>query len=376
MVCNFTPSRCYINLAALQRNFRRLGEAAKLMPVIKSDAYGHGLLPVARALQTVGAKRFAVGGASEGMALRDAGFAQEILLLLGCVDDDDWQRALAGGLTPLVGSMADLDKAAALAQSSGKKLKIAVKCDTGMARLGFVQEEIPALIQKLENSANLVPALLVSHLACADMPDETDFTLAQVNIFNDFYAALRSRFPGILRSLGNSAATLGIAQAHMDILRPGYALYGGNPFADTPRAALGEDLEWVMSVATPVRQVRDLKPGQSISYGRIFTAQKPMKIAIVACGYATGFARNLSGKAAMLLHGRRAPQIGRVCMSMSMIDVSGIDNVRPGDLAWIMGGQGEDQAVTAQEIAAALGTIPYEVFCLMGSLNPRVYVEN
>lgn len=363
----FTPSICHIRLAAIAHNFRKLGTPENLMPVIKSDAYGHGLTEVAQALDRAGAQRFAVGIAEEGSILRQLGHEQEVFLLMGCLSPGDWELAMRYQLTPTVGTFEDLKLASQLmARYPGQKLSIAIKVDTGMSRLGFNPDEAGAMVDFLSQNPALDPRLLITHLACADMPEEEDFTTSQIRVFDTFYSALAARFPGVPRSFGNSAAT--ISGRGYEVSRPGLALYGANPIPDADNTGL----EWAMSVSTPIIHVRDLKPGQSVSYGRIFTADKPMRIAIVACGYATGFSRRLSNNAQMIVNGKRVRQIGRVCMSMACLDITGVDDAKPGDLAWVMGGNWENP-VTASEIAALLGTIPYEVFCVMGGLNPRVY---
>lgn len=370
-----TPSRCHIDLAALRRNFSRLGDPASLMPVIKSDAYGHGLLPVARALDEAGAQRFAVGTVSEGAALRHAGLGQRVVPLLGAVSPEDWQAAAALDLTPLLTDFDDIEKAAACCPAD-RALSVAVKCETGMNRLGFSADDLPALLESLRRFPRIAPVLALSHLSCADMAEEAAYTQAQIRLFADMCAVLREAFPGMARSLGNSPAVLGLPETRYEICRPGLALYGGNAFSGTGREALGAELEWVMSVSAPVLRVRRVRAGQSVSYGRAFTASRDVTLAVVAAGYATGLARNLSNRIDLLINGRRAPQVGRVCMGMVMADVSALPDVRAGDTAWILGGPAApgQRPVTAQEMADRLGTIPYEILCLMGSTNPRIYL--
>ncbi|MDR3362383.1 MAG: alanine racemase [Desulfovibrio sp.] len=371
---SFTPSRCHIDLAALQRNFARLGSPASLMPVIKSDAYGHGLFPVARALTNAGARRFAVGTAGEGVALREAGFSQEIVPLTGGMALDEWRTAAAHTLTPVIGCFEDMDKAAACSRHD-RLFRVALKFDTGMARLGFSVDDLPDVLERLRLRPGLSPVLVLSHMACADMPDDLDYSTAQIERFTILCAALRIAFPDIERSLANSAATLGLPESHFDVCRPGIALYGGNPLADTAWEDRGGMLEWVMSVSAPVVQVRRINAGQSVSYGRQFTAPDSMTVAVITAGYATGIARGLSNHIDVLIDGRRAPQIGRICMGLLVADVSAIPDVRVGDTAWILGGQGAPgvRPVSALEMARELGTIPYEILCRMGGANPRVY---
>lgn len=375
MTCLFTPSRTHINLGALRRNFKILGEPEHLMPVIKSDAYGHGLAPCAQALSDAGARNFAVGLTGEGVELRNLGLEQTIVPLLGCLSPDDWQMAFKYRLTPLIGSFDDLSRAIMSAREFPGKLPVGIKCNTGMSRLGFDGADLPRLREELNRHPSLVPSMLISHLSCADMPEEREFTQAQIKAFNSFYEGLRDLYPDIRRSLGNSAATLGVPEACMDIRRPGLALYGGDPFPVHTRTSMGESLEWVMSVSSPITHIRNLQAEESVSYGRMFKAKRPMRIAIVAAGYATGINRNLSNRINFLVNGRKARQLGRICMSMLMIDISHIDGVRPGDEAWLLGSPGSngEKATDADAMARMLDTIPYEILCLMGCMNPRVY---
>lgn len=369
-----TPSICHVNLNALERNFRKFGDPARLMPVIKSDAYGHGMLPVAERLAALGALRFAVGTVSEGIELRRKGFNQDLYLLLGCMGRDEWELAARHDLTPLVSSFDDLTLAGS-AVSDNKPLKIAIKCDTGMSRLGFGVGDWPLLLERLSLMKGINPQMLVSHLACADMPEEEDFTTRQIEIFDSFYRSLAATFPHIGRSLGNSAAILRKKTGVDDISRPGIALYGGNPIIGE-----GDDLrlEWVMSVSAPVIHVRNLEAGQSVSYGRTFIAPGPMRIAVLGIGYANGINRRLSNNFEFLLGGRRVKTIGRVCMGMTMADISHATDVKIGDRGWILGGVDKEgrPGATPQEMASQLGTIPYEILCLLGGLNPRVYNAN
>ena len=374
--CTFSPSLCHIDLSAIRRNFGRMGKAEALMPVIKSDAYGHGLVPVARILADAGARRFAVGTVSEGMALRDAGLRQTIVPLLGALNDVDWQGAVMQGLTPVVGNFEQIERAAAHCHA-GRTLRVAIKCETGMGRLGFSQEELPLAIDRLRSTQGLAPVMILSHFSCADVPEQDAYSQEQIRRFTEMSDATRAVYPEIERSLCNTAGTIGRPEAHFEVCRPGISLYGGNPFAGTAWQDKGDKLglEWAMSVSAPIIEVRQIKAGQSVSYGRLFTAQKPSTVAVVAIGYATAFNRSLSTRIAMLINGRRVAQVGRVCMGMIMADITDLPPVRVGDTAWLVGGPAEQgQApVTPQDLASTLGTISYEVLCLFGGMNPRIY---
>lgn len=372
----FTPAKCYINLAALSRNFKKIGSPESVMPVIKTDGYGHGLLQVAHVLDECGAQYFAVGTVYEGKLLREKGFKQHILPLLSINATDEWQISIAHDITLLIHDFESLNKAIQFCPSD-KKISIAIKFDTGMKRLGFSVEDIPHLFELLQSNDNITPTIIMSHLACADMPGEITFTRAQIERFTSICVSISDKFPKIKRSLANSAATLGLPETRYELCRPGLALYGGNPFAGTIWEERGKDLEAVMSVNTPILQIRDLKAGQSVSYGRLFTAPTNMQIAIIGAGYATGFARALSNNSEVLVNGQRAQQIGRVCMGLTIIDITNVKDVHKGDLAWIIGGQANpgERPITIQEIADNLSTIPYEILGIIGSTNQRIYSD-
>ncbi|OUO49497.1 alanine racemase [Desulfovibrio sp. An276] len=376
--CKFSHTLCHIDLGALKRNFLRCGNPAMLMPVLKSDAYGHGLLECARALASVGAERFAVGCADEGRALREAGFLQDIVPLMAQVTDEDWELVTANGLMPLVCSMEQLEAASTRA-TKDHPLSLAIKLETGMHRQGFREEQLPQVIEKIRQNQNLVPRLALSHCSCADIPERHDYTLVQVDRFERMATGLAAAFPDMKASLFNSAGVLDTTYRHNmeDISRPGVVLYGGNPFAGTSKETLGANLEWTMSLSTPILQVTSLRKGEGISYGHLFHADRDMKIAVAGAGYANALPRALTSRLDALLHGKRVRSVGRVCMNMTMFDVSGMEDVKAGDELWLLGGEALPgvKPVTPQEWAEKLGTISYEVICLVGNSNARVWHE-
>lgn len=370
---DFSYCATHIDLGRLRRNLNRLSARPQaVMPVLKSDAYGHGLLPVARTLGQAGVTHFAVGTVDEGVFLRQADFTQEIVILMGAPAPQDMARAVEHGLAPLIFNAESLALAAAQA-SAARPLNIVVKCETGMARLGFAPSELPALLDALRAAPGLRPVLALSHLACADMPEKDAFTRRQAAVFDAMCQTLEAAFPSLRRTLCNSAGSLAYPQFAGHLLRPGEALYGGNVLHGTAWAHLGRELEPVMSVSAPVLQVHDLAPGQPASYGSLFTAQRPTRLAVLGIGYADGYARGLSCRGEVCVNGHRAPVRGRVCMGMILADVTDIADVRMGDTAWIAGGP-HPRAVTMQELAEAWGTIPYEAQCLLGR-NRRVYTD-
>ncbi len=362
-----------------------------LMAVIKADAYGHGLEQSALALAEEGARAFAVGSVAEGVLLRrilnDAdtrmphlSHRPRILALLGLQTPEEARDIIAHDLIPLAHSKAQLDLLAAACNgrpTGEKPLPVAIKIDTGMSRLGFASGEPAALAALLRSYPALEPAMLISHLAAADDPAAIGSARRQMDRFRAVFESLRTHWPDIVPSFANSPGTLiekelaaGFA---FHVRRPGFVLYGGNPFAGTEKAGLGQALLPVMEVTAPVLAVHDLAQGETVSYGRTFTAPRGMRVATIGAGYADGFSRGLSGKGFVCLRGIRCPILGRVCMQMHIVDASRLPDLAAGENAYLLGGEGPG-SISPDELAAAWGTIPYEVFCLLGR-NARVFYD-
>lgn len=394
---------------ALLHNWELLRASGKaLMPVIKADAYGHGLTFAARELARAGAEHFAVGDVSEAVALRRSGFDGMIVALLGLMNADDLAAARQYRITPLIHHWQSLDLLANISLGAGElPLSVALKCDTGMARLGFLPEEMSEVTGRLRALPHVRPELLLSHLAVADevhAPDALgeDFTLEQVRRFQHAARLARAAFPSLRLSLGNSACLLAFPELAGDLARPGVALYGGNPLFGTSRAILGAALEPVMEVSAPILSVHSLRAGESLGYGRAYIAPSERRVAWVGIGYADAYRRNpapeMSTAMSMTVRGHRVPVIGRVAMQMTCVDITDMPlvamdgakahnaghdaehdggkcvshgksgrvgaDIQPGEYAFILGGEG--QGITPHELAAWWGTIPYEVMCLLG----------
>ena len=369
-----------INLSRIRANFLFLKSIApNPIPVIKADAYGHGLAPVSRTLARAGASCFAVGTVDEAVALRQVPFGGEIISLLGPVTKEDYKKIVLYGITPFIYTweqMACLAKAAEAAEyiknnNSNRQISIALKFDTGMARLGFTENDVPELIHKLGSMPHVRVKMVCSHLATADDPEAREFVLTQGKKFDAICLSLRKGGMTFARVLVNSAGILAYPELHFDGQRPGISLYGSNPFWGTRWEAKGQGLLPAMEVMAPILSIHELARGQTISYGQTFTAPRDMQVAIVACGYADNYSRSLSNKGWMLVHGKRAPVIGRVCMQLTAIDITHIPQARPGDQVYVLGGQGKER-ILPEELARWWGTITYEVFCLLGQ-NNRVY---
>lgn len=361
-----------VRLSHIVANYELLcGYGGHVLAVVKADAYGHGLVETAAALEAAGCDAFAIGSVAEGAALRDCGSRGAIISLLGPVLPEDDALALEKDVVPFIHDFDQLDRLARAAAKAGRKARVALKFDTGMARLGFSEKDVPHLLAHLGERPAIEPVMVSSHLATADDPTAFDYVSAQGGRFARICQALRHGGLTFEASLCNSAGILAHAgEFGFDARRAGIALYGVNPFQGTDREQLGVGLLPAMETTTRIVSVHDLPRGASISYGRTFIAERDMRVAIVAAGYADAYSRGLSNKGFMCLSGRRVPILGRVCMQLTAVDVSGLEPA-PGDLIHLLGGDGPG-AVTADDLALWWETIPYEVFCLFG-LNPREY---
>lgn len=360
-----------VDLKKLTQNYLFFKKRAQNpIPVIKADAYGHGLVPVALSLSRAGASAFAVGSVEEGAVLRLAPFEGEIISLLGPVLKEDYELIVEHRLIPFVYNFEQLQRLGEVAKQEQVKIPLALKYDTGMARLGFKLEDSDKILELIQGS-NLNPIYLASHLATSDLVG-SEFVLEQKKLFEQIDAFWQSKGFVCKKTLANSAATLAYKELHYDAQRPGIGLYGSNPFWATKLAYLGEPLESAMQVKAPLLHIHYLKKGQSVSYGRTFIAPKDLKVGVVAIGYADNYSRHLSNRGWVQIKGKRCPILGRVCMQMIVVDISGLEEVKIGDYVYILGGEGEDK-ILPEEVAKWWNTITYEVFCLLGQ-NPRTYV--
>jgi alanine racemase len=366
--------RTGIRLHALVDNFRLIRErAANPAPIIKSDAYGHGLPQVARALFEAGARTLAAGTVGEAAVLKDTVPEAEVISLLGPLDAADYECLCERDIVAFVGSTEQLLLLEEAAGRIGTTVRVALKFDTGMARLGFDAAEAAGVADTLDGLEHVRATMVCSHLATADDPEQAGYAREQGEKFQRIVGTLHARGLDVRASLANSGAIFGHPGLHHDLQRPGIALYGGNPFFGTAWEEKGRGLLQAMQVSSRLVQVRTIAAGQSVSYGRTFTAPAGMRVGIVAVGYADNYSRGLSAKAQMLVHGRRVPVLGRVCMQLTAVDLTGVPEAAVGDEVFLLGGAGP-QSISADELAAWWGTITYEVFCLLGQ-NPRTYVD-
>lgn len=360
-----------ISLGALQSNLRairtKIAGGAKFCAVVKANAYGHGAIPVAREAVRAGADYLAVAVLEEAIALRRAGFATPILLL-GPTAAEEAEDVVRYDVTQAVTTeqAAKVLSAAALRQHKTVKVHLAV--DTGMGRIGVAPEAAG-------NAAAFIAGLpavelegLFSHFALADARDKS-YAKEQFRRFQRAMAAVEGRGITIpLRHIANSAAILDMPETHLDMVRAGIVLYGLWPSEEVRRSI---DLSPLMTVKAKITCVKDFPQGETISYGRIFTAPRDMRVATLPLGYADGYTRLYTGKAAVEIEGRRAPVVGRICMDQCMIDVTDMPDAAVGDTVTIFG----SPTLPADEAAAWLGTIHYEVVSMIAPRIPRVYVK-
>lgn len=363
-----------VDLRQIRDNFSRLLEktSSRVMAVIKADAYGHGLEELASTLVQSGSRELAVGTVAEGVSLRQSQPGAMIYSLLGPLEEQDYSDLFVHGIVPFVHTWEQLKSCQAFAAQANQRLKVALKLETGMNRLGFRAQDIGHLLDFMDGSPGLGLEMVASHLALADDSSRADMVYNQLRNFQDCCTAFRDRGYSFQRSLANSAALLRYPETHLDCVRPGITLYGDNPFRGTDWENTGKGLKQAMHVSAPVMAVYELKKGNGVSYGLSFTAPRDMRIAVVACGYADNYSRGLSNQGWMFFKGNRLPVLGRVCMQLCVVDVSHVGEVVPGDRVYVLGGKAA-QGISAREIAEWWGTITYEVFCLLGS-NPRVYI--
>lgn len=336
---------------------RRCAPGSQVWAVIKANAYGHSLLRAARALGA--SDGYALLDIAEALHLREAGVTKPILLLEGCFHGEDIAAAARHGLTVVVHDEGQLQMLAGAAPA--RPLAVYLKLNSGMNRLGFPLPEAARVFARLRDCQAVAGVTLMSHFADADGGSGIGWQLD----------ALEAACKGLAapRSLANSATILRHPAAHADWVRPGIMLYGCSPFAGQSAADLG--LKPVMTLMSEIIGVQQLKKGDTVGYGRTFTATQPMRIGVVACGYADGFPRHAPSGTPVLVGGRRTALIGRVSMDMLSVDLSGLPDARIGSAVTLWGG-----GLSADEVAAACGTVSYELLCALAARVPQIEIES
>jgi len=370
-----------IDLDAIGHNMRELRRIthprARMMAVVKADGYGHGAVHVAKTALANGADMLAVARIDEGIALRQAGLEAPILVFNPTFPDFA-EGLIEHDLIQSVSGLAVARELDAVARRCAKVLRIHLKVDSGMGRLGLLPDvrrvrESMSPVAEVSAIAALKGLRLegtYTHFAAADERDKR-YAHHQLEVFETFLQALQKAGVNCgLRHAANSAAIIDLPQSHLDAVRPGIALYGLYPSREVDRDRI--DLKPALSLKSRLLQVKAVPAGFNASYGMTWTAPQPTVIGTVAAGYADGIQRRLSNRGAMLVHGRRAPIVGRVCMDMIMLDLGQDSQAAAGDEVVIIGRQGEE-TVTADEIARLLDTINYEILFTNSSRVPRLH---
>jgi alanine racemase len=379
----------HVDLAALQANFRAIQTfvgGTRIIAVVKANAYGHGSARVGLALEQAGATMLACADIEEGIVIRQAGVRVPILVF-GALSVSDLDGLFEFALTPTIstpGAARAVQAAAARHQTTiGYHLKI----DTGMNRLGFRHDNLRRTLPDLLSSPNLRLEAVYTHFASADVPESPVFT-DQRERFESAWLVINELIPPraqspeptaqspqpnvvILRHACNSAALLRDSRVWYDAVRPGLLLYGIVP----PPLASTIQLTPVMSLTSRVVAVKGLRPGEGVGYGWRYQADAPRTVAVIPAGYADGLDTRLCGRGHVLIRGQRAPIVGAVSMDMITVDVTTVGDIQPGDEVVLLGRQGSEswQQIDAREMAAAIGTIPWEIVCRLGTRVERQY---
>jgi alanine racemase len=378
-----------IDLNAYAHNIRELRRITqpdtRLMAVVKANGYGHGAAEVAREALKHGAAWLGVGRINEAVDLRGAGLEAPILVL-GYTPAELAQQLIEFDLTQTVYDYANAESISSQALKLGKRISVHIKIDSGMGRLGLVtpallpEKEIRdsnpdpvGAVKKIAKLKGLEIQGVFTHFATADKADKT-YANRQLDIFLDFLHQLeRAGLQPPMRHAANSAALIEMPASHLDMVRPGIATYGLNPSDEINKGEA--DLKPVMSLKSRIIHLKKVSAGFNVSYGITYQTEKPTTIATVPVGYADGLNRLFSSRGQMMVHGQKAPIIGRVCMDLTILDVGGISDVGMEDEVVIFGRQGND-SITADDLASELNTINYEIVSTVMARVPRVYVRS
>ena len=369
---HYRPTWAEISLGAIEYNYKQtkrlVGKGTHIMVVVKANAYGHGIVEVSTVLKRLGVDYLGVATTDEAIRLRENGINTPILVL-GSVLPDEVKVLIENNIT-LTLCNEDLLAAIKKETTDGLRTKVHIKIDTGMGRIGVWHEEALQFIKTIAQEKNIIVEGIYTHFSSAGRDDF--FTDYQIDAFEKLLAKLEGfdiRIP--LRHAANSIATVDFKRSHLNLVRPGLIIYGMYPKHTFPKLI---KLKPALSLRTKIVYIKETPPGRSISYGRTYVTQKHTRIATLPIGYADGYARGLSNKAEVLVHGRRAHIIGKVTMDQTMIDIGHIRRVRIGDEVVLIGKQGRGE-IRPEKLARLAGTIAYEFVCGISNRVPRVYKQ-
>lgn len=364
-----------IDLSAVKKNIETIRASlqpdAKLMVVLKADGYGHGAVPIAKRIDDV-ADAYGMAIVEEAVELREAGIKKPILIL-GYTASHMYDQLIRYDITQTIFQYETAYELNEAAKRAGKTVKVHIKLDTGMSRIGFsVTEESVEEIVKISKLSNIEMEGIFTHFAKADEIDKTP-TAVQYQHFMDMISRLAQR--GItfaVRHVSNTAAIIDLPEYNLDMVRCGIGTYGMYPSVDVQKNRVV--LTPAMELKTHISYVKELPKGVGISYNGTYITEHPMRVATVPVGYGDGYPRLLSSKGRVLIHGKSAPILGRICMDQFMVDVSDIPEAKQNDDVTLMGRDGHE-CIPAEEIAGFAGTLNYEIVCEVGKRIPRVYVN-
>lgn len=359
-----------IKLTGLQYNIKKLklavGETCKVMAVVKANAYGHGGVQIAKSSAMFGCDWFGVATLNEARELRDGGIKQPILIM-SHTTSEFIEQVVELDCVQALGSLEDAKAYSSVLGKKNLTLRVHVKLDSGMGRTGFdiKRGDISGILSALKQPGISAEGIF-THLAVADDPSRRDFTLRQIDLFNKAVAKIEeeAHIKFAMKHCANSAAMISFPESHMDMVRVGISLYGVYPSKEHGSLSLTP----VMELKSRIIQLKELEPGDTVSYGQTFTAEKKMRVAVLPVGYADGLHRNLSNKIDIIVHDKRCPQVGTICMDMCMVDVSDVPDVAIDDIATVFGHE-KESVIHIDELAEKAGTISYELLC---AVSPRV----
>ncbi len=367
------PTRMIVDLDAIARNIRAIkahvGPKVRIMPAVKADGYGHGSVRISRAALSAGADMLGVASVDEAVELRDNGIRAPVLVF-GCASSSSADDIISSDISATVCELSAASDLSVAASKLQKPVRVHIKVDTGMGRVGVPAEEAVELVAAVSELPFVVVEGIFTHFASSDEPDRS-FTKSQMTIFSEVLSQLRERriLPPIAHT-ANSGAIMDYPLSHYDMVRPGIAAYGWYPSPDVNRTV---NLTPALTLVTNIAYVKELPPGKTISYGRTFTTTRRTKVATLPIGYADGYSRKLSNCGDVAVKGYRAPVVGRVCMDQILVDVTEVPEVAVGDEVVLLGG-GYDY-LSVEGAARTLETVPHDVLTSIGKRVPRVYIK-
>lgn len=369
------PTYAEIDINALIHNLNEArmlsGSGGTILAVVKADAYGHGAVKAAKAFVKNGIRHLGVALIEEGIELRESGIKSSIVVL-GGLFDNQISEIIKHKLAPVVYQRGFLHALSKAARKKKIQANIHIKIDTGMGRVGLLPSEAKGFVKEAAATPNIKVEGIMTHFADADLADK-GYAERQLSEFTKIVYELKKDGIAIpYQHIANSAALISFNSNLFNMVRPGIMLYGYAPFPKGEKRGL--NLIPVMSLKTRIMHLKKVPAGACISYGRTFTTKRESVIATLPIGYADGYSRRLSNKGSVIVRGRIAPVVGRVCMDMTMIDVTDVEGAAINDEVVLIGRQG-DKAITADNIARLTDTISYEVLCSVGKRVPRVYIN-